>query len=141
MVEIKYNIFEIDSNSLLRLDVVSDDNLKSYLEEVTVPGTFIPNEDFIELSYYTLDKTQLLSVNNYTRYSVLSGDSKTSVQGNSEIAIDPLEDYKIYYNDSSEVKALYHFLRNPFRVQDTDSTFSIESISPDRTELRLIPKV
>ena len=139
MVEIKYNIFEIDSNSLLRLDVVSDENLKSYLEEVTVPGTFIPNEDFIELSYYTLDKTQLLSVNNYTRYSVLSGDSKTSIQGNSEIAIDPLEDYKIYYNDSSEVKALYHFLRNPFRVQDTDSTFSIESISPDRTELRLIP--
>lgn len=139
MVEIKYNIFEIDSNSLLRLDVVSDENLKSYLEEVTVPGTFIPNEDFIELSYYTLDKTQLLSVNNYTRYSVLSGDSKTSIQGNSEITIDPLEDYKIYYNDSSEVKALYHFLRNPFRVQDTDSTFSIESISPDRTELRLIP--
>jgi len=139
MVEIKYNIFEIDSNNLLRLDVVSDENLKSYLEEVTVPGTFIPNEDFIELSYYTLDNTQLLSVNNYTRYSVLSGDSKTSVQGNSEIAIDPLEDYKIYYNDSSEVKALYHFLRNPFRVQDTDSTFSIESISPDRTELRLIP--
>ena len=139
MVEINYNIFEIDPNNLLKLDVVSDENLKSYLEEVTIPSTFIPNEDFIELSYYTLDNTKLLSVNNYTNYTVLSGDSKTSIKGNSEISIDPLEDYKAYYNDSSEVKALYHFLRNPFRIQDTNSTFSLESISPDKRELRLIP--
>lgn len=139
MVEVNYNIFEIDPNNLLKLDVVSDENLKSYLEEVTIPSTFIPNEDFIELSYYTLDNTKLLSVNNYTNYTVLTGDSRTSVKGNSEISIDPLEDYKAYYNDSSEVKALYHFLRNPFRIQDTNSTFSLESISPDKRELRLIP--
>jgi len=139
MVEVKYNIFQIDPNSLLRLDVVSDENLKSYLEEVTIPSTFIPNEDFIQLSYYTLDNTKLVSINNYTNYSILSGDSITSVKGNSEIGIDPLEDYKLYYNDNSEVKSLYHFLRNPFRVQDTNSTFSVESISPDRRELRLIP--
>jgi hypothetical protein len=139
MVEVKYNIFQIDPNNLLRLDVVSDENLKSYLEEVTIPSTFIPNEDFIQLSYYTLDNTKLVSINNYTNYSILSGDSITSVKGNSEIGIDPLEDYKLYYNDNSEVKSLYHFLRNPFRVQDTNSTFSVESISPDRRELRLIP--
>ncbi len=139
MVEIKYDIFEIDPDTLLELDVISDENLKNYLEEVTIPSTFIPNEDFIELSYYTLDNTKLLSLSNYTNYSVLTGDSKTSVKGNSEISIDPLEDYKAYYNDSSEVKALYHFLRNPFKIQGTNSTFSLESISPDRRELRLIP--
>ena len=139
MMKVKYDIFEIDPDNLLKLDVVSDENLKNLLEEVTIPSTFIPNQDFIELAYYTLDNTKLLSINNYTNYSVLSGDSRTSIEGNSEISIDPLEDYKSYYNNNSEVKALYHFLRNPFRVQDTNSTFSLESISPDRRELRLIP--
>lgn len=139
MVKVKYDIFEIDPDNLLKLDVVSDENLKSYLDEVTIPSTFIPNVDFVQLSYYTLDDTKLLSINNYTNYSVLSGDSRTSIEGNSEISIDPLEDYKVYYNNNSEVKALYHFLRNPFRLQDTNSTFSLESISPDRRELRLIP--
>jgi len=139
MVNVKYDIFQINPDSLLKLDIISDENLKSYLDEVTIPSTFIPNEDFIELAYYTLDNTKLLSINNYTKYSVLSGDSRTSVKGNSEISIDPLEDYKLYYNDNSEVKALYHFLRNSFRVQDTNSTFSLESLSADRTELRLIP--
>ena len=139
MMKVKYDIFEIDPDNLLKLDVVSDENLKSYLDEVNIPGTFIPNEDFIELTYYTLDDTKLLSISNYTNYSVLSGDSRTSIEGNSEISIDPLEDYKSYYNNNSEVKALYHFLRNPFRIQDTNSTFSLESISPDRRELRLVP--
>ena len=139
MVEIKYNIFEIDPDNLLRLDIISDKNLKSYLEETSIPGTFVPNEDFIALSFYTLDDTRLSTVNNHTKYSVLSGDSKTSIPGNAELSIDPLQDYKQYYNDNSEVKSLYHFLRNPFRVQDTNSNFSIESISPDRKEIRLVP--
>ena len=139
MVEIKYNIFEIDPDNLLRLDIISDKNLKSYLEETSIPGTFVPNEDFIALSFYTLDDTRLSTVNNYTKYSVLSGDSKTSIPGNAELSIDPLQDYKQYYNDNSEVKSLYHFLRDPFRVQDTNSNFSIESISPDRKEIRLVP--
>ena len=139
MMKVKYDIFEIDPDNLLKLDVVSDENLKSYLDEITIPSTFIPNEDFVELAYYTLDNTKLLTIGNYTKYSILSGDSRTSVEGNSEISIDPLEDYKSYYSNNSEVKALYHFLRNPFRVQDTNSTFSLESISPDRRELRLIP--
>ena len=139
MVEIKYNIFEIDPDNLLRLDIISDKNLKSYLEETSIPGTFVPNEDFIALSFYTLDDTRLSTVNNHTKYSVLSGDSKTSIPGNAELSIDPLQDYKLYYNDNSEVKSLYHFLRNPFRVQDTNSNFSIESISPDRKEIRLVP--
>ena len=117
MVEIKYNIFEIDPDNLLRLDIISDKNLKSYLEETSIPGTFVPNEDFIALSFYTLDDTRLSTVNNHTKYSVLSGDSKTSIPGNAELSIDPLQDYKLYYNDNSEVKSLYHFLRNPFRVQ------------------------
>ena len=139
MANIKYNIFEIDASNLSRLEPVYDDNLKSILESVEVAGTFIPNEDFIELSFFTLDNTRLSTIQNFNQYSILSGERLNEATGNSEIAIDPLADYKRYIGDNSEVKALYHFLRKPFLVTGVLSTFSIESISPDRREVRLIP--
>ena len=114
MANIKYNIFEIDASNLSRLEPVYDDNLKSILESVEVAGTFIPNEDFIELSFFTLDNTRLSTIQNFNQYSILSGERLNEATGNSEIAIDPLADYKRYIGDNSEVKALYHFLRNPF---------------------------
>ena len=139
MANIKYNIFEIDADNLSRLEPIYDDNLKNILESVEVTGTFIPSEDFIELSFFTLDNTRLSTIKNFNQYSILSGDKLNNSTGNSEIAIDPLADYERYFGDGSELKALYHFLRNPFLVAGVASDFTIESISPDRREVRLIP--
>ncbi len=140
MAEIKHNIFSIDAGNLSRFYYINDEELKSTLQEVQIPNTFIPYEDFIELSYFTLDNTRLSTVSNYNRYSINSGDTVTDSIGNSEISIDPVEDYKAYNGSTSEVKALYHFLRDSFLTTDIDSTFSIESIAPDRKEARIIPQ-
>ena len=140
MAEIEYNIFNIDAGNLSRFYSVNDDDLKSILQEVEIPNTFIPYEDFIELSYFTLDNTRLSTIVNYDRYSIYSGDTADTSAGNSEIYIDPVEDYKRYNDDTSEVKALYHFLRDSFLTPNIESTFTVESISPDKKEARIIPQ-
>ena len=47
---------------------------------------------------------------------------------------------KVYNDSTAEVKALYHFLRDSFFNTDVESTFTVESIAPDRKEARLVPQ-
>lgn len=139
MAEVKYNIFQANPENLSRFEAIYDEDLKAILESVEIPGTFIPNEDFIELSFFTLDNVRLQTIQNYKDYSFLSGDKQDGSDGNSEISIDPQADYEKFYGDNSEVKSLYHFLRDVFFTSGINSEFSIESISPDRREARLVP--
>ena len=140
MAEIVYNIFEIDSNSLSRLKYIPNQDLEQLVEPVSLPSSFLSGEDFVELSFFTLDNVRILTIPNYTNYSVLSGAQRTGTAGTSEISIDPLEDYKAYYDDTTEAKALYHFLRDSFRENGQNQTFYIESISSDRKEVRLVAR-
>jgi hypothetical protein len=140
MLEIKYTVYEIDSSTLSRVNYFTDSSLESIVDPVEVTTTFKPNEDLVELNYFTLDGTQLMTVNNYKGYSILSGGGIDGQQGSTEISIDPLTDYKSYHDGVSEVKAVYNFLRNSYRLNNENQKFYIESISADRREVRVVSK-
>ncbi len=137
MAKIEYNIFQIESDGLSGFRTLSNEDTL-LLTSAEVSKTFKPNNNFIELSYYTLDNIRLQTIPNYTNYSILSGDTKNGESGNSEIGIDVEQDLLSYGLQGQEVKALYNFLDYPYSNTINPQDFYIESISPDRTELRLV---
>ena len=137
MAEIKNTIYQIEPNGLSGFRGLSNTDL-DLIPSAEITKTFKPNDNFIELSYFTLDEVRLLTITNYTNYSILSGDTRNGEQGNSEISIDVEQDYISYGFQGTEVKALYNFLDYPYSDSLNPQDFYIESISSDRTELRLI---
>jgi len=137
MAEIENTIYKIEPNGLSGFRGLSNTDL-DLIPSAEITKTFKPNDNFIELSYFTLDEVRLLTIPNYTNYSILSGDTRNGEQGNSEISIDVEQDYISYGFQGTEVKALYNFLDYPYSDSLNPQDFYIESISPDRTELRLI---
>ena len=139
MPKIEYNVFKVDPVGLARFKELPNESLENIIEPVEVAGSFISNEDFVELSYFTLDNVRVQTVADYRNYSVVSGERTSGAAGNAEISVDPLEDYKIFYGTTGEVKALYNFLRDPFLTNRVRQQFFFESISSDRKEARLLP--
>ena len=137
MAEITYNIYEIEPNGLSGFKALPPEDI-DLITSTEVSKTFKPNDNFIELSFFTLDNTRLETISTYDRYSILSGDRKQGLDGNSEIGIDVQEDYLAYGYGSTEGKVLYNFLDYPYSNIALPQDFYIESISTDRTELRLV---
>ena len=137
MADIKNTIYKIEANSLSGFRGLSNNDLQ-LVTSAEITKTFKPNDNFIELSYFTLDDVRLLTIPSYSNYSVLSGDTQDNNEGNTEISIDAEQDYKSYGFEGSEVKALYNFLDYPYSNTLNPQDFFIESISPDRRELRLL---
>ena len=137
MASIDYNIFEIEPNGLSGFRTLSDRDVQ-LLTSAEITKGFKPNDNFIELSYFTLDNIRLQTIGNYSNYSILSGDTLDNQKGNTEVGIDVKEDFLSYGYQGQEVKALYNFLDYPYSNSTNPQDFYIESISPDRTELRLV---
>ena len=137
MAEITYNIYEIEPNGLSGFKALPTEDV-NLITSTEVSKTFKPNDNFIELSFFTLDNNRLETIPTYDRYSILSGDRKQGLDGNSEIGIDVQGDYLAYGYGSTEGKLLYNFLDYPYSNTAIPQDFYIESISTDRTELRLV---
>ena len=137
MASIDYNIFKIEPNGLSGFRTLSDNDTQ-LLTSAEISKVFKPNDHFIELSYFTLDNVRLQTIGNYNNYSILSGDTLDNQEGNTEVGIDVKEDFLSYGYQGQEIKALYNFLDYPYSPSTNPQDFYIESISPDRTELRLV---
>jgi hypothetical protein len=137
MANIDYNIFEIEPTGLSGFRALSNEDLQ-LITTSEITKTFKPNDNFIELSFYTLNNIRLQTIGSYTNYSILSRDTTNNENGNSEVSIDVQQDYLSYGFQGQEVKLLYNFLDYPYSNTTNPQDFYIESISPDRTELRLV---
>ena len=137
MSKIEYNIFEIEPNGLSGFRSLTNEDT-SLLTSTNITKTFKPNDNFVELSYYTLSDVRLQTIPSYTNYSIISGDTQQNTVGNSEVGIDVQQDYIAYGYNGTEVKALYNFLDYTYSDNLNPQDFYIESISPDRTEVRLV---
>jgi len=111
----------------------SDTKLLSLYE---INSSFDVDKDNIEVHYYSLDGTYLGNIQNYTNYKVeRQGSTETSTV--STLIIDPEEDLLSSDFTNGDVKFQYRFLKDNFFInKTTPARFFIESISPDRTELR-----
>ena len=133
MNNIEYTIYEISNGDLSKPSDITNQDL-SLLSEVDVKQAF----QFIELTYFTLAGIKLQSFPNYTGFSILSGGTLNDVEGSTEVSFDVKQDYLSRGYEGQEVKALYTFLDYSYSPDSTPQDFYIESISPDRKEVRLV---
>jgi len=137
MTKVNYNIYELNASTLSGFKQLPDEDL-NLLYSANVNSSFIPNKNIVEVTYFTLDDVAITTIENYNRYSILSGGGLNDQQGNTEISIDVLDDYKAYGYEGEEVKVVYNFLDYLYSDNNIKQDFYIESISADRTELRLV---
>jgi len=119
------NISNVDPTTLQFQSYLSEDEslISSNIQEIN----FNPSEDYIE--YFILDLAQNILYSNtagYPRYSIYNGD----------VVIDPQLDIESQGYTEGQYYTLYNFLKRKLSSSPS-STFYIQDISTDRTELRL----
>lgn len=108
------------------------------LEKNEVFNVFDTDTDVIEAHVFTLDGILLTSDLNLTTYKVVTEveNSKNKVTA---LSIDPISDVKRLGYGEFDVYTIYNFLKRVKSVPGISpfSTFFVESISSDRTEVRI----
>ena len=119
------NIQNVDPNTFqLQNYTAADDSLISYYTEEV---TFDPTQDYLEYFILDLDKNILFSnVAGYPNYKI----------HNTEILIDPQNDLELQGYEEGQYYTVYNFLKRKLD-SSPNSTLYIQSISTDRTEVRL----
>jgi len=119
------NIQNVDPNTfqLQNYNVVDESLISSYIGEIT----FDPTQDYLE--YYVLD------LNKNILFSNTAGYPNYKIHG-TEILIDPQQDLELQGYEEGQYYTVYNFLKRKLS-SSPNSTFYIESISTDRTEIRL----
>jgi len=97
---------------------------------------FNPNKHFIEVNYY-IENALFFNEKDYRRFSILTDSEFAGKEGTSRIVINPIEDAKTLEYVVPEVRVEYKYYNDLFSKGREKVEFFIESISEDRTELRL----
>jgi hypothetical protein len=119
------NIQNVDPNTLQLQNYSPSD--ESLISNVTVETTFDPTQDYLE--YFILDLNQNLLFSN------VAGYPNYRLQDNN-IVIDPQNDLELQGFTEGQYYTIYNFLKRKLS-SSVGSTFYIQDISTDRTELRL----
>jgi hypothetical protein len=131
-MEIKYRVVNTTSTESENYNI-QDATLAG---EYTVFTKFNPATDFIE-ARYEIDGEQISYVESYTNYRIVSDSEYTTESGVSRLTINPQVDIIALDYTVPEISATYSFYRNLFNTRDRFQKLYIDSISDDRTELRL----
>lgn len=136
MANITYTVNQDTPQSIPNVEVFSQ-------EDTTLANTFQVNQLFdsnkhsIELHIYNLAGELQESEYNYINYKELGNAASAGKEGASILTIDPIEDVKLYGYDNGGVKMFYNFINDLYTENRSTVEFFIDSISPDRTELKL----
>jgi hypothetical protein len=119
------NIQNVDPNTFqLQNYTAADDSLIAYYTEEV---TFDPTQDYLEYFILDLNKNILFSnVASYPNYKIHG----------TEILIDPQNDLELQGYEEGQYYTVYNFLKRKLD-SSPNSTLYIQSISTDRTEVRL----
>jgi hypothetical protein len=119
------NIQNVDPNTFqLQNYTAADDSLIAYYTEEV---TFDPTQDYLE--YFILD------LNKNILFSNVAGYPNYKIHG-TEILIDPQNDLELQGYEEGQYYTVYNFLKRKLD-SSPNSTLYIQSISTDRTEVRL----
>ena len=111
---------------------------KDLLNAFQLNSAFTNTKHYVELHILDLSDALVESDSNYTSYTLLGTAASAGTEGASVLTIDPIADSKLYGYDNGGVKLLYHFLNDLYTTDSSKTSFYIDSISPDRTELQLV---
>jgi hypothetical protein len=110
---------------------------KDLVSTFEINNLFDSTKNFVELHILSLADDILESHYDYSNFKLLGTAQSAGKQGASTLTIDAVEDTKAYGYYNGGIKLLYHFLNDLYTQDTTSAEFFIESISDDRTELRL----
>ena len=119
------NIQSVDPNTLQLQNYTPAD--ESLISNFTQDITFDPSQDYLE--YFVLDLNQNILFSNIAGYPNYKIQDTT-------VVIDPQADLEFHGFNEGQYFAIYNFLRRKLS-SSVNSTFYIQDISTDRTELRL----
>jgi len=119
------NIQNVDPNTLQLQNYTPAD--ESLISNFTQDITFDPSQDYLE--YFILDLNQNILFSNVAGYPNYKIQDTT-------VVIDPQVDLEFHGFTEGQYFAIYNFLKRKLS-SSVNSTFYIQDISTDRTELRL----
>lgn len=138
MADIIYSVNEDFPENIAGFEQFSQQDME-LLNSFTVNSVFNPSKNYIELHILSLSDELLESDSSYSNFTQLGNAQSAGQAGVSVLTVDPIYDSRIYGYDLGGVKLLYHFLNDPYTTDNTTTQFFVESISADRTEVRLLP--
>ena len=136
MTNITYTVNQDTPQSIPNVEIFSQ-------EDTTLVTTFQLNQLFdsnkhsVELHIYNLAGELQESEYNYINYKELGNAASAGKEGASVLTIDPIADVELFGYDNGGVKLFYNFINDLYTESRSTVEFFIDSISPDRTELRL----
>ena len=136
MADIIYKVTQDDPNSIQGFEQFSEAD-KNLIGTFEVNNLFDPSKHTSEVHIYSLVDDLIESHYDYSNYKQLGNAQSAGKVGASVLTIDPIADSKLYGYDNGGIKLLYHFINDLYSKDKTSTEFYIDSISEDRTELRL----
>jgi hypothetical protein len=137
MADITYTVTEISPEEISGFEQYSEED-KDLLNSFEINNLFDPSKNHIELGIFDFSNNLLEYDSNYKNYYQLGNAQSAGRSGASTLTIDPVKDTQAYGYELGGVILLYHLLNDLYTVNNSSTEFFIESISEDRTELRLL---
>ena len=133
----KYIVTQVPSSKITDVKNIApqDSNL---IDSFEVSSTYNQSVHNIELHFYAFDGTLLQSIPFYRDASQLGNSAGAGKNGASNLVLKPADDSVKYGYDSGDVTLLYRFTNNLYKTTNKQPKLFIESISPDRTEIRAL---
>jgi len=130
-----YNIEQLEVESLNQSSKIKKEE-KDLIGTFEINNLFTPSDSNVELNVYGIDNTLLEYIPNFVDYSFSLNAQSAGKSGASILTLDPVKDIKKLGYDTGDVRLLYRFTNNLYSESQIGGNLFIESISPDRTEIR-----
>ena len=137
MSTIKYKVTELPLEKLSFNSEFKESDIK-LIESFSVNEKFDSTQHNLGLYIYTPQNDLISSTPNYLEYSLLLGAASAGKDGSEVLNLNPIEDAKKAGFENGDIRLLYKFTDDLFSENKNQRQFFIESISPDRTELRVL---
>jgi len=136
MANITYTVNQDTPQSIPNIEVFSQEDT-TLVNNFQINQLFDSNKHSVELHIYNLAGELIESDYNYINYKELGNAASAGKEGASILTVDPVADVELYGYGNGDVKLLYNFIDDLYAENRSTVEFFIDSISPDRTELKL----
>lgn len=135
----KYIVTEVPTGVVNQQQAISNID-QPYVNDFSINSFYDQNIHDIHLHVYSTDNVLLLTDLSYNREKQLENSAGAGREGASTISINPESDALSLGYTYGGVILYYNFIDNLYRIENNlNPSFFIESISSDRTEVRVIP--
>ena len=135
-ISTKYKVAKGSPESLVVFNRIKDQDLP-LIQRLELDTVFDPIRNRLDVFFYSLDGRYLASRTDSRNYSVVRGGNK-DLDKIDDITLNPEKDSIDGGYPNGDVNILYNFINNLLSDKNTQPKLFIESISPDRTEIRAL---